>query len=1215
MKSIFLVFCSLFMFVSLQAQSVWQSSDDAAIYANFDEERGITPQAYATFELDAELMKFKLSDAPSEDDPNRWRNAVSMDLPMPDGSLETFIFVESPVMEEGISARYPEIKTYRGVSIEDRYKKARIGYAPISGFHASVRSLEGDIYIDAYFADSSPYYNSYYTKDDLVDQSLLSGTCGTEYTAEDLIAASGQGTAVQTRGYEDPVIRREYRLAVATTGEWGRFFGSVAATLEKIVQGVNRVNQSLENEAAVFFKLIDDNDKVIFIDPDTDPYDPGMGHQGRQVLGQNTAVLNQYLDGPSSYDVGHVFTRGCTDGIAGVASFGSVCGNNKGNGVSCVGLADISAFMVGTTIHELGHQFACSHSWSNCPGAQENVSAGTSWEIGSGITFMSYAGACGSQNLAGTNDAYYHTGNLNQFYDFMTFAGGNNCGEQIETDNHCPIVSTPYPNGLNIPINTPFELTGIAEDPDDDAMTFNWEQMDVAAELFVGQFSFNGPQFTSYPPNENPDRIIPRLQNLLSGIGSSNEILPSDARSYSFRFTARDNHPEAGIASWTDLSFNSTNAAGPFRVSYPDEPVSVEVGKSLEVMWDVAGTDGVEVNCQFVDIYLSTNSGLNFDRKLATKVPNTGAATVLMPNEVSSNCRIKVKASNNMFFNISRPNFKIVEPANPGFYFDLAFAETSVCLPAVVELPINGTSFQSFENPVTLEVTEGLPVGAVATFSQNPMMPGENSVLSIDLNGTNVTGRYDIKIQGIAEDADPLVQPFILNIQGTDFSDLALISPESNTVQSGQATFEWSTTLNADSYDFELATSPAFGDDIVASIYGTLSNAYSPTIVLEKSSLYYWRVLANNSCIAYPSETYLLATEALQCEKYFSEDLPRNISGSGLPTVESRMYISAPGQVSDVNVRNIKGLHEDISDIVGTIISPAGTEVVLFDQICFNSSDFNAGFDDESTLNLACPLANNITYIPEESLSVFNGEDIEGDWILRLEDKRSGNGGQFQRFELQLCSNQSLASPTLVVNETLEVLRGFGQYVLPSSLLTEDDNNDAGELIYTVVNLPAHGELTRFGVALNVGDQFSQFEVDNYSVVYQHDGGAENDDMFQFTVIDGEGGWIGITNFNIVIGDSGISTSTIDEGADLDQFKIFPNPTSNVLFVQNLNIESNDVWEGEILDIMGRKVESFEVSRSSISKVDVQSFTEGLYFVRIRNAQKTKTYPVTVVKN
>ena len=64
-------------------------------------------------------------------------------------------------------------------------------------------------------------------------------------------------------------------------------------------------------------------------------------------------------------------------------------------------------------------------------------------------------------------------------------------------------------------------------------------------------------------------------------------------------------------------------------------------------------------NCSSVDIYLSTDGGYTFPNLLVAGTPNDGSASVLVPNLPTSQARIKVKASNNVFFDINNANFGI----------------------------------------------------------------------------------------------------------------------------------------------------------------------------------------------------------------------------------------------------------------------------------------------------------------------------------------------------------------------------------------------------------------------------------------------------------------------------------------------------------------------------------------------------------------------------
>ena len=81
---------------------------------------------------------------------------------------------------------------------------------------------------------------------------------------------------------------------------------------------------------------------------------------------------------------------------------------------------------------------------------------------------------------------------------------------------------------------------------------------------------------------------------------------------------------------------------------------------TLEVTWDVAGTDGNGVDCSAVDIYLSTDGGYTFPTLLVAGTPNDGSANVVLPNVSTGLARIKVKGSNHVFFDISNNNFGIV---------------------------------------------------------------------------------------------------------------------------------------------------------------------------------------------------------------------------------------------------------------------------------------------------------------------------------------------------------------------------------------------------------------------------------------------------------------------------------------------------------------------------------------------------------------------------
>src|SRR5205807_6663674 len=74
---------------------------------------------------------------------------------------------------------------------------------------------------------------------------------------------------------------------------------------------------------------------------------------------------------------------------------------------------------------------------------------------------------------------------------------------------------------------------------------------------------------------------------------------------------------------------------------------------------NVANTSSAPINCAGVRVLLSIDGGNSFSLTLSSGTPNTGVATINIPNTPTSSARIKVEAIGNIFFNISMPNFTI----------------------------------------------------------------------------------------------------------------------------------------------------------------------------------------------------------------------------------------------------------------------------------------------------------------------------------------------------------------------------------------------------------------------------------------------------------------------------------------------------------------------------------------------------------------------------
>jgi hypothetical protein len=113
-----------------------------------------------------------------------------------------------------------------------------------------------------------------------------------------------------------------------------------------------------------------------------------------------------------------------------------------------------------------------------------------------------------------------------------------------------------------------------------------------------------------------------------------------------------------------------SSAAGPFIVTQPNTNVNWNSGSQQTITWDVASTDAAPVNCASVRISLSTDGGLSFPTVLAASTANDGSELITLPDVSSNQCRIKVEAIGNIFFDISNANFTVNDggPACPGQY-------------------------------------------------------------------------------------------------------------------------------------------------------------------------------------------------------------------------------------------------------------------------------------------------------------------------------------------------------------------------------------------------------------------------------------------------------------------------------------------------------------------------------------------------------------------
>jgi hypothetical protein len=706
---------------------LWQDVSEAGVSRTA--QRQIVPSKYRTLSLDNQGLARVLASAPKESQQDVRSSNVTLSLPLPDGKYGEFRIVESPIMQDDLAAKYPQIRTYLGQGVTDPSATLRFDVTP-KGFRAQILSAQGTLYIDPYQNNDKTHYISYDKRD----------YANTGEPMQCTVKNSGRvtlGTETVDTHAVSPVpalssgeTLRTYRLALSATGEYTQFHGgTVADALGGMITTMNRVNGIYERELGVRMVLVNNTDLSIYTNGATDPF---TNNDGETLLGENQYNLD-LLVGSANYDIGHIFSTGG----GGIAALGSVCGDGvKGNGVTGSSAPTGDSYDVDYVAHEMGHQFGGPHTFnstvSSCGGG--NREATSAYETGSGITIMAYAGICGSENTQPNSEDYFHRDSLNRILAFVAADGA--CSVNTSTGNTPPTVNTPA--AYTIPARTPFTLTATGADVNNDALTYVWEQFDLGAST-SGTLSDNGtrPIFRSFDPSTSPSRTFPSLRYILNNANVvpataplpgtttparyTGELLPTTNRTLNFRVTARDNRAGGGGTNEASTVLTVVNTAGPFAITGMETgTISWAAGSTQTVTWDVANTNAAPVNAANVAILLSLDGGNTFPVVLAPSVPNNGSASVTVPagTLATTRARLKVAAVGNVFFDINGVDFAVTSTTNTAPAIDLQVPTITIAQGSPQVMTTIGTAIDTQDAGTALTVTLGnVPADLVASAS------------------------------------------------------------------------------------------------------------------------------------------------------------------------------------------------------------------------------------------------------------------------------------------------------------------------------------------------------------------------------------------------------------------------------------------------------------------------------------------------------------------
>lgn len=677
MKQIYFNSKTYFLFFFLFTTVVFSQGDNS-IWATISENeitqeklfRKSQPSEAIFYVINMEAFKEQFQNVPKRGQSTEISNVI-VDFPDSDGIFQQYRIKEASVLELELQNQHPNIRSYVGTNIDNPKTIIRFSVSQ-DGLHAMFfRTENGTQLIDPYTKDRENYI--VYSKKDLpsIDHDFI---CEFE---NNLDASQNIDLTSTSWSQLNDGNLRTYRLALACTGEYAEFHltqqgvgaGETeavkkAAVLTALNTTMTRVNGVYENELSVTMTIVASNDNVIFVDPATDPFtgnnNPFTLINESQTVIDSDFAIDGYGIGDANYDIGHTFSTGA----GGLAWLGVPCSSgSKARGVTGRSSPIGDAFDVDYVAHEMGHQFGANHTFNNSCGGNRNDA--TAVEPGSGSTIMAYAGIC-SPNVQNNSDDYFHSTSLREMWTYITSSGI--CAAESSTGNSSPTINAL--TSFSIPKSTPFVLRGNGDDSDGaGTLTYGWEQSENAiATMPPDPTSTTGPAFRSLTPSSSPDRFMPAIETVIAGnIASTWEVVPSVARDLNFDLTVRDNDASGGRFA-TESMVVSVEDVAPFIITAPNAAVVWGQGTTKTITWDVGSTTNGTINCQNVNIKLSTDGGLTYPISILANTLNDGTEDITVPNNMSTTCRIMVEAADNIFYDISNLDFTIAAADGPTDY-------------------------------------------------------------------------------------------------------------------------------------------------------------------------------------------------------------------------------------------------------------------------------------------------------------------------------------------------------------------------------------------------------------------------------------------------------------------------------------------------------------------------------------------------------------------
>lgn len=427
-----------------------------------------------------------------------------------------------------------------------------------------------------------------------------------------------------------------YRFAVTTNGQYYQSNGGTdEAVMAAINRKVNLVNAVLRFDLAIKLIIVDNNERLLYDDPETDPFN---GDQTQDIY--TNQVIVDDLIGDENYDIGHLFSlRGGYAGINILCKTG-----RKARAISQV----FDNESLRPLIHELGHQFGSRHSHSGT--SIRNLcwdTRGDAIELGGGGSIMSYG--CSADSAP--QFSRFHIGTIKKILNARSLVDHPVCGAREVIDNSPPNVEAG--TDFIIPANTPFKLTGTASDADGDTLQYNWDHLEYSGgfttPLTMREDDSSRILFQSKEPSEQPFRYFPAYDDVIGNVSNAGETLATTARNLNMVFSARDS--QGGVASDT-MTVRTVETHTGFALLAPNNGQTIYQHEKLHLRWHTGNSHLPPINCQTVDSYISNDNGKTFE-SFIFGLENDGSHIVSHTLAASEQYRFKLTCPGSIFYAVS----------------------------------------------------------------------------------------------------------------------------------------------------------------------------------------------------------------------------------------------------------------------------------------------------------------------------------------------------------------------------------------------------------------------------------------------------------------------------------------------------------------------------------------------------------------------------------